>query len=117
MGLDCILYKVTRVPDKLGDGGTTSYDSGTDTEVQILWDPDIKMLKELGLYTEDKTPILSYFKFEDDPNQGDYIELEYDYAVGSAKTNRFEVEDRKVLGHGEELVVVWVLAPMRVVPS
>ena len=73
------------------------------------------MLKELGLYTEEKAPILiiSYFKFADDPNQNDYIELDYEYTVQRIKTNKFEVTDRKILGHGEETITIWLLSPIR----
>jgi hypothetical protein len=119
-GLDCVLYKVTdRSKDYLGDGGTRTYDDGTETYVQIVWTPEIRLLKSLGMYTEEKAPlpILAYFKYADDPQPHDYIELEYDYAAGGAKTNRFEVADRRVMGHGEETVDVWLLAPLRKVPA
>jgi hypothetical protein len=120
VGLDCILYKVeSREGDKLDDNPTIVYAPGIDTQVQIMWTPEIRLLKELGLYTEEKAPlpILAYFKYEDDPKPGDYIELEYEYAVGSSKTNRFAVVDRRVLGHGEEVVDVWQIAPLRSTPS
>ena len=73
------------------------------------------MLKDLGLYTEEKAPlpVLAYFKFDDDPNQFDYVELLYEYTVNRVKTNKFEVVDRKILGHGEETVTVWQIAPLR----
>lgn len=119
-GLECALFKVaSENRDKLGDGGTVTYDDEVSTYVQIVWTPEIRLLKSLGLYTEEKAPlpILAFFKYEDDVNRGDYFELEYDYAVGDTKTNRFQVTDRRVMGHGEETVDVWQLAPMRKVPS
>lgn len=115
-GLDCVLHKVaTVVKDKLGDGRTFTWQDPIDTQVQIIWSPEIRLVKALGLYTEEKAPlpILAYFKFEDDPNVWDYIELEYEYTVQRIKTNKFEVVDRKILGHGEETVTVWQIAPIR----
>jgi len=115
-GLDCVLHKVDVVTkDKLGDGKSFTWQDPVETQVQIIWSPEIRLLKDLGLYTEEKAPlpVLAYFKFEDDPNQFDYIELEYEYTVNRIKTSKFEVVDRKILGHGEETVTVWQIAPLR----
>lgn len=115
-GLDCQLFKVdTLTKDKLGDGKTFTWQDPIDTQVQIVWSPEIRLLKALGLYTEEKAPlpVLAYFKFEDDPNVHDYIELEYEFTVNRIKTNKFEVVDRKILGHGNETVTVWQIAPIR----
>ena len=115
-GLDCTLHKVeTMQKDKLGDGKTFTWQAPISTQVQIIWSPEIRLLKDLGLYTEEKAPlpIVAYFKFADDPNVYDYIELEYEYTVQRVKTNKFEVVDRKILGHGEETVTVWQIAPIR----
>ena len=116
IGLDCQLFKVDTVTkDKLGDGKTFTWHDPIATQVQIIWSPEIRMLKSLGLYTEEKAPlpVLAYFKFADDPNQFDYIELPYEYTVNRIKTSKFEVADRKILGHGAETVTVWLLAPLR----
>ncbi len=115
-GLPCRLFKVdTLQRDKLGDGKTFTWQDPIDTFVQIMWTPEMRLLKALGIYTEEKAPlpILAYFKFADDPNQNDYIELEYEYTVQRIKTNKFEVVDRKILGHGNETVTVWQIAPIR----
>ncbi len=115
-GLDCRLIKVATVTkDKLGDGKTFTWQDPIATQVQIIWSPEIRLLRELGLYTEEKAPlpVLAYFKFEDDPNVNDYIELEYAFTVARVKTNKFEVVDRKILGHGAETVTVWQIAPVR----
>ena len=115
-GLDCVLHKVdTLTRDKLGDGKTFTWQDPIETQVHIIWSPEIRMLKALGLYTEEKAPlpILAYFRFADDPNIEDWFELEYEYTVGRVKTNKFEVVDRKILGHGAETVTVWQIAPLR----
>ena len=115
-GLDCQLFKVdVLTKDKLGDGKSFTWQNPIDTQVQIIWSPEIRLLKSLGLYTEEKAPlpVLAYFKFEDDPNVNDYIELQYAYTVNRIKTNKFEVVDRKILGHGAETVTVWQIAPLR----
>lgn len=115
-GLDCVLHKVNTLQrDKLGDGKTFTWQDPIETQVHIIWSPEIRMLKALGMYTEEKAPlpIIAYFKFEDDPNVEDYFELEYEYTVGRVKTNKFEVVDRKILGHGEETITVWQIAPLR----
>lgn len=118
MGTECILYKVaTRTVDKLRDRVTSvSYESGISTHVRIIWSPEIRLLKHLGLYTEGVTPILAFFKFEDDPKKNDYFELEYEYDTGEFKTNVFQVVDRKIKGHGVEQVATWVIAPLRSAP-
>lgn len=116
VGLDCVLHKVaTLTRDKLGDGKVYTWQAPVQTQVQVVWSPEIRMLKALGLYTEEKAslPILAYFKFEDDPNVDDYFELQYEFTVGRVKTNKFEVVDRKILGHGAETVTVWQIAPIR----
>lgn len=115
-GLDCVLRKVATIArDKLGDGKTYTWQDPIETQVQIVWSPEIRLLKALGLYTEEKAPlpILAYFKFEDDPNVDDWFELRYEFTVGRIKTNKFEVVDRKILGHGAETVTIWQIAPIR----
>ena len=115
-GLDCRLFKVNTVAkDKLGDGKTFTWKDPIATQVQIIWSPEIRLLRDLGLYTEEKAPlpVLAYFKFEDDPNVYDYIELDYAFTVARIKTNKFEVADRLILGHGAETVTIWQIAPMR----
>lgn len=116
-GVDCRLFKVdTKQKDKLGDGKTFTWHDPIATQVQIIWSPEIRMLKALGMYTEEKAPlpILAYFKFADDPMIEDYIEIDYVYAsTNGYKTNKFEVVDRKILGHGDETVTVWQIAPIR----
>lgn len=115
-GIDCQLFKVATITkDKLGDAKTFTWHDPIATQVQIVWSPEIRLLKDLGLYTEEKAPlpILAYFKFVDDPNINDYIELPYEYTVDRVKTNKFEVVDRKILGHGNETVTVWIVAPIR----
>ena len=57
-GLDCVLHKVaTRTGDKLDDDPTIEYADPIDTQVQVVWTPNIRMLKSLGLYTEEKAPL------------------------------------------------------------
>lgn len=115
-GLDCRLFKVDTITrDKLGDGKAFTWQDPVATHVQIVWSPEIRLLKALGLYTEEKAPlpVLAYFRFEDDPNVFDYIELDYEFTVARVRTNKFEVVDRKILGHGSETVTVWQIAPIR----
>lgn len=117
MGDPCNLYKVVSVTndDALADKQTIVYsDMPIRTKVRILWSPEVKLLKMLGLFTEDTKPILAYFKFEDDPVQDEYIELDIEYHVdGTIKTNKFKIVDRKFIGYGVEQKAVWVIAPMR----
>ncbi len=116
MGQNCTLYKIaTETTDKLRDKATVTYDAGVETQVLIHWSPEIRLLKSLGLYSEEKAPlpVLSYFRHSDDPMPGDLFTLAYAYAVGSTKTNRFEIIDRKILGQDTEVIAVWVIAPAR----
>ncbi len=116
MGLDCWLYKITSTTlDKLRSDPTFVFAAPIRTQVQIIWTPDIRMLKSLGLYTEEKAPlpILSYWKFADDPSKYELFELDYEFAVGDTKTNRFQIVDRRILGHGIETITVWLVAPAR----
>jgi hypothetical protein len=84
------------------------------TYVRIEWSPEIRLLKSLGLYSEDTKPILAYFKFADDPVVDEYIELDVEYHVESnVKTNKFKIVDRKFIGYGVEQKAVWIIAPMR----
>lgn len=123
MGTECWLYKiVTRVArDSLRSTFNTTFDTPIRTKVAIEWNPEVRRLQSLGLYTDegpgDVKPILAYFKFEDDPKQNDYIELDVEYSVGDILTNRFEVVDRKFHGKALEQHAVWVLAPIRKVPA
>ena len=117
IGQECNLFRVTQTAtDGLGDHFIEDIVGPIPTKVLIHWSPEVRRLKELGLYTEEphsSIPILAYFKFEDDPKQGDYVELEYEYSVGDIKTNKFDVVDRKLRGQGAEARSVWVLAPKR----
>ena len=117
IGQECSLFKATVTPkDILGEALTYEYSSAIPTSVLIRWSPEVRRLKELGLYTDDPhsvLPILAYFKFEDDPVIDDYIELEFEYSIGDIKTNKFEIVDRKLRGHGAEARSIWVIAPKR----
>lgn len=115
LGTNCWLYKVaTRVArDGLDSTFDTTYDPPIQTHVRIVWSPEIRLLKALGLYDEDVLPILAYFKFADDPKQDDYIELDVEYAVGDIVTNKFVIVDKKFHGYGIEQSAVWVIAPRR----
>ena len=120
MGTTCYLYKIESRVAKDGLESTfitTFPDVPITTKVVIDWNPEIRLLKALGLYMDDgegdSKPILAYFKFEDDPKQNDYITLDIEYEVGEIHTNKFEVIDRKFHGYGIQQRAVWVLAPLR----
>lgn len=117
IGQECKLYKtVSTAKDILGDAVTTEDDSAIHTHVLVQWSPEMRRLKELGLYVDapnSSVPILAYFKFDDDPQIDDYVELEFEYSIGDVKTNKFEVVDRKLRGHGAEARSIWVIAPKR----
>lgn len=115
-GQTCRLKRLSsQTVDKLGDIQTNVYSEPVATYVQIHWSPEIRLLKALGLFVEDGRvlPILAYFKFSDDPKVGDLVEFDYEYSVGSIKTNKFQVVDRRVRGHDAEARAVWVIAPLR----
>lgn len=115
-GQHCRLHKVEGVSytDTLRDKAIITFKDPIDTYVLIHWSPEVRRLKALGLFVEGELPILAYFKFEDDPNAKDYIELDYHYSIGDMKTNKFEITDRKLRGHDAEARAVWVLAPRRI---
>ncbi len=116
IGQACVLFQISsEVRDVLRDNAAVSYADGVETFVLIHWSPEIRLLKSLGLYTEEKAPlpILAHFTFEDDPMPGDLFELEYEFVVGSEKTNHFAVTDRKIMGQDAQFKAVWVVAPAR----
>lgn len=116
LGDECDLYKVLTVTadDALGDKRTIVYsDMPIRTKVRVDWSPEIRLLKSLGLFTEDTKPILAFFRFKDDPKRDDYIVFDVEYDTGTIKTNKFQVVDRKFIGYGVEQRAIWVLAPMR----
>lgn len=115
MGAECWLYKVqTKTPkDSLGTVFDITYYPPVQTKVVIDWKPNINKLKALGLYKEDQLPILAFFKFADNPDQCDYIELDVEYDTGDFITNKFEVVNRHFRGYAVEQIATWVIAPRR----
>jgi hypothetical protein len=115
IGQDVTLYKVaTTALDTLGDKKTFTYADPIETQCKIHWTPEIRRLKELGLYAEGESlPILCYFKFEDDVHVNDYILLPFEYQTADIITNTFTVADRKLIGQDAEARAVYIIAPRR----
>lgn len=86
-----------------------------DQKVFIEWNPNSKRLRKLGIFSEDETPIIAWFKLEPVVTVGSYIEVETQYVPIQFDTDKFDIVDifMKQM-HDAELLRCVKLAPRRV---
>jgi hypothetical protein len=86
-----------------------------DTKVFIEWSPEAKRLRKLGIYMENETPIIAWFKNIPDVKVGTYIKVPIQYVPGIIDTDEFDVVDIKLKGmYDAEVLKAYKLAPRRV---
>lgn len=89
--------------------------TGIATKVFIEWSPDARRLRKLGIYMEDETPIIGWFKNIPDVRIGTYIQVPIQYVPGVLNVDEFDVVDIKLKGlYDAEILKAYKLAPRRV---
>jgi len=86
-----------------------------DTKVFIEWSPEARRLRKLGIFMENETPIIGWFKNIPDVKVGTYIKVPIQYVPGIVDTDEFDVVDIKLKGmYDAEVLKAYKLAPRRV---
>jgi len=129
-GIDCTLYVPTNADttdtyDVYVKPSDHTYTIYTDQKVHIVWSPDQKALRKLGIFTEEVIPIVAFFKntYKDiagndlalDVTKGSYISVDFEAVPDQYDTEEFEVVD-VIIRHMHDAVAVraYKLAPRRV---
>ena len=120
-GIACTLYIPSNIASiDLGDPyvkpADYTYTTYTDQKVWIEWAPEAKRLRQLGVFAEDETPIIAWFKFEPKITIRSYIQVTFQYEVDETyDTTQFEVVEMIMNKmHDAELFRCVKLAPRRV---
>ena len=118
-GIDCQLFvknNSTRLEseDVYAKVTDTNYDVSK-TQAFIAWNPDHKMLRKLGLFTEGELPIICWFKNDPKVVLGSYIKVDMQYVPRNYDRDEFEIVDILVRGMYDAIVLnAYKLAPRRV---
>jgi hypothetical protein len=86
------------------------------TEVFIEWQPDMKRLRKIGVYTEDHIPIVAWFKNELPVIVQSYIKVPIEYIPSQfVDVDEFEIVDVLVRGSHDAIILKsFEIAPRRV---
>lgn len=105
-GLD--VYQETPELDK------EKYQAPIKTKVFVEWKPDVKRLRNLGIFTEENLPILAWFKNIEGLQRDCFIKVSLNDMEGVWSTDEFTLVDR-VVKHMYDAAAVegWLLAPRR----
>jgi hypothetical protein len=102
-------------PDDIYSKPSDSTYTATKTQVFIDWKPEMKVLRKLGLFAEDQTPVLCWFKNDPVIAVGSYIKLDTQYIPRSYDRDEFEIVDIMNRGIYDAVILnVYKLAPRRV---
>ena len=96
-GIDCELYvpknyDVHEIKDVFQEEERFDYEV-YQTKVYIEWSPNQHRLRKLGIFMEEETPILAWFKNEMPVQIRSYIKIPLKYVPERIKTDEFEVVD------------------------
>ena len=77
----------------------------------IIWTPEVSLLESVGIYYEEKLPILGYFDQADNVERGDVITSNITVPEGVV-SRKLEVVDIKATGRSNVNRLIYVLAPI-----
>jgi len=84
------------------------------TKVFIEWQPDIKRLRRLGIFTEDNLPIVCWLKNIPEITRNAYIRVPIQYQKNEWGSDEFELVDCLVKNtYNAVVVTAWSIAPRR----
>ena len=118
-GIDCQLFVKndttrTESEDVYSRVQDATYDASK-AQAFIVWNPDAKMLRKLGLFTEGELPIICWFKNDPKVVIGSYIKVDTQYVPRNYDRDEFEIVDVMVRGIYDAIVLnAYKLAPRRV---
>jgi len=119
-GIDCDLY----IPiNKTSIEHSDAYESPIDVifkkypqnKVWVHWSvKDLRRLRKMGVFAENETPIIAYFKNFPEVTINSYIKVEVRYIPNNFDTDEFEVVDILMKGtYDSEILRPYKLAPRR----
>jgi len=123
-GIDCVLYIPNNIStvvnyDIYAKPADYSYDT-YNTQVWIQWTPNKHRLRRLGLFLEDETPILAWFKNvingqNIDITISSWFKIDTQYVPDKYDTEEFEIVDIIIPGmHDAVITKFYKIAPRRV---
>lgn len=125
-GIECTLYIPTNsdAVDQLNvynEPSDYSFKEYTDQRVYIIWSPDTRGLRKLGIFTEADIPLLAFFKNDPRVVVGSYFRVSITYLPDTGEnedqvdTDEFEVVDMLLRHmHDNEITRAYKCAPRRV---
>ena len=119
-GIECTLYVPTNLTalepnDAYTNTADITYRKYDSQKVWIKWaSKDLHRLRKLGVFSENETPIIAYFKNFPEVTIQSYIKVSIEYIPGTFNTDEFEIVDLLMKGtYGSEILKPVKLAPRR----
>ena len=119
-GIDCTLYVPNNLTTLESNDAYTSpaaitYQQYAGQKVRITWaEKNVHRLRKLGIFAENETPIIAYFKNFPEVTIQSYIEVPVRYIPDIFDTDLFEIVDVLMKGtYDSEIIRPFKLAPFR----
>lgn len=118
-GMDCVLHVAKNVEQRdrsqiYAEQPGLQYHDPIDTKVWIVWNPNMKWLRNMGIFTEEELPIVGFARSDHQITRLSYVKINMGYAIGDNQTEEFEFVDHVVKKAYDAVVVAaWKLAPRR----
>jgi len=109
-GIACTLYIPTNMNsveqlDAYENPNSYSYTEYTNQLVVLVWSPNSKQLRKLGIFTEDDIPLLCWFKNDPEVIVRSYIKVPLQYIPDSMDTDEFVIEDVIIRGMHDKVAL------------
>jgi hypothetical protein len=109
-GIACTLYIPTNMDtvenlDAYEQPDSYEYTEYTDQLVVLLWSPNTKQLRKLGVFTEDDIPLLCWFKNSPEVINRSYIKIPLQYIPKEYDTDEFTVAETIIRGMHDKVAL------------
>lgn len=119
-GIACDIFipKNTEVREKLdiyNESPDLKFEDPIPTKIWIEWNPTMKRLRNLGVFTDDENlPIIAFVRADHMIKRNAYFKLNLNYDVGENQAEEFEFVDRLVRkAYDATIIEAWKIAPRR----
>ncbi len=119
-GVPCQIFipKNTEAREKLdiySEAPALKFEDPVETKIWIEWNPTMKRLRNLGVFTDDENlPIIAFIRSDHMIKRNSYFSLNMNFDVGADQAEEFEFVDRLVRkAYDATVVEAWKIAPRR----
>jgi hypothetical protein len=85
-----------------------------DTKIWVVFNPETKWLRNMGIFTEDGLPIIAFARSDHNIKRNSYFKINVNYAVGQDQSDEFEFVDHIAQKmYTSPIITPWKVAPRR----